>query len=296
MIGNSQTPAVSLVLDAQAKLGEGSLWQPVQQKLYWIDIEGHKFHTLDTKTNKDHSLDVGTRIGTVVPTTDGNAIVALQNGIHKINVRTGKLSFLTNPLPDSLIRFNDGKCDPSGRFWVGSMPLNNRPGGASLYMIDKDFKVSVMLDNVTISNGIVWTKDKKTMYYNDTPTGVVQAFDYDDVTGKITNKRIAVKIPDGMGSPDGMTIDENDNIWVALWGGHCVANFDPRTGTLIQKVEVPAENVTSCAFGDEDLTTLYITTARSTNPDKLKTYPQSGGVFKVKPGVKGLPANFFKEK
>jgi sugar lactone lactonase YvrE len=286
-----------LVLDAKAMLGEGSIWHPKENKLYWVDIEGKTLHIYDPETKTDKEIPVGSRIGTVVPVQDGGVLVALQNGIQKLDTKTGKLSFLMDPLKDSALRFNDGKCDPSGRFWVGTMALDRRRRGAVLYRFDEDKSIRVMLDSVSISNGIVWTKDKKTMYYNDTPTGTVQAFDYDDKTGAITNRRIAVQIPRGNGSPDGMTIDSEDNIWVALWGGNCVAKFNPRTGELLQKIKVPAQNVSSCAFGGKNLETLYITTARAwVNPDKLKEFPLSGGLFCVKPGVKGVPAGFYKGK
>ena len=153
-----------------------------------------------------------------------------------------------------------------------------------------------MLDSVTISNGIVWTADKKTMYYNDTPTLTVQAFDYDDKTGTISKGRVAVRIPKGTGAPDGMTIDAEGKLWVALWGGNCVARFDPVTGELMQKIMVPAPNVSSCAFGGKNLETLYITTARAwVSPEKLKEFPLSGGLFAVKPGVRGVPAFFYEE-
>jgi sugar lactone lactonase YvrE len=286
-----------LVLDAKAMLGEGSIWHPKENKLYWIDIEGKILHIYDPVSKEDKEYSVGSRVGTVVPVEGGGALVALQNGIHKIDLETGQLQFLANPLPDSNMRFNDGKCDPSGRFWVGSMALDSRKKGASLYRLDKDKSVHHMLDSVSISNGIVWTADKKTMYYNDTPTGTIQGFDYDDKSGAITNRRVVVRIPGGTGSPDGMTIDAEDNLWVALWGGACVAKFNPRTGEMLQKVKVPAQNVSSCAFGGKNLETLYITTARAwVNPDKLKEFPLSGGLFAVKPGVRGVPAEFYKGK
>lgn len=286
-----------LVLDAKAKLGEGSIWHPKENKLYWIDIEGKALHIYDPVTKENKTFDVGSRIGTVVPVEKGGALVALQNGIHFIDTKTGKLTFINNPLPDANIRFNDGKCDPSGRFWVGTMAMDSRRKGAVLYRMDKDKTIRTMLDSVTISNGIVWTADKKTMYYNDTPTGTVQGFDYNDKTGEITNRRVVIKIPRGGGSPDGMTIDADGNLWVALWGSGTVGKFDPKTGELLQKVIVPAQNVSSCAFGGKNLDILYITTARAwVNDAKLKEFPLSGGLFSVKPGVKGVAAKFYKGK
>jgi sugar lactone lactonase YvrE len=287
-----------LVLDAKAMLGEGSIWHPKEKKLYWIDIEGKALHIYDPVTNTDKQFPLGSRVGTVVPVKGGGALVALQNGIHKIDTKTGKLTLINNPLPDTVkLRFNDGKCDPSGRFWIGTMALDSRRKGAVLYRMDKDKTIRVMLDSVTISNGIVWTADKKTMYYNDTPTGTVQAFDYDDKTGEISNRRVVIKIPRGGGGPDGMTIDADGNLWVALWGSGTVGKFDPNTGQLLQKVIVPAPNVSSCAFGGKNLDVLYITTARAwMNEEKLKQFPLSGGLFSVKPGVRGVPAFYYKGK
>ena len=286
-----------IVLDEKTILGEGSIWHPKENKLYWIDIEGMSLHIYDPVSKTDKQFALGSRVGTVVPIQEGGALVALQNGIQKLNMKTGKLTFLTNPLVDSNIRFNDGKCDPSGRFWVGTMALDSRKKGGVLYRFDKDKSVHLMLDSVSISNGIVWTADKKTMYYNDTPTGTIQAFNYDDATGNITNRRIAVKIPKGIGAPDGMTIDAEGNLWVALWGGGIVGKFNPITGELLQKVKVAAPNVSSCAFGGKNLDILFITTARQwMNEKQLQEFPLSGGLFSVKPGVKGVVAEFYKGK
>jgi sugar lactone lactonase YvrE len=286
-----------LVLDAKAFLGEGSIWQPKEKKLYWVNIEGKTLHIYDPETKQDRELPVGSRVGTVVPVEGGGALVALQSGINYIDTKTGKLTFLIDPLKDTALRFNDGKCDPAGRFWVGTLALDRRRKGAVLYRYDTDKTIHLMLDSVSISNGIVWTKDKKTMYYNDTPTNTIQGFDYDNITGEISNRRVAVTIPRGTGSPDGMTIDAEDNLWVALWGGYCIAKFNPRTGELLQKIKVPAPNVSSCAFGGENLETLYITTARQgMNDDQLKQFPLSGGLFSAKPGVHGVPAEFYKGK
>jgi sugar lactone lactonase YvrE len=283
-----------LVIDAKAMLGEGSIWHSVEKKLYWVDIEGKALHIYDPVSHNDRVIPVGERIGTVVPVKHGGALVALQNGIHKLDTETGTLSLIVNPLPDPGLRFNDGKCDPSGRFWVGSNALDSRRRGASLYRLDSDGSVHEMLNSVSISNGIVWTADRKTMYYNDTPTMTVQAFDYDDATGTISRGRVAVRIPRNSGAPDGMTIDAEGKLWIALWGGGCVARFDPETGAMLRKITVPAPNVSSCAFGGEDLATLYITTARAwVTPEKLEEFPSSGGLFAVKPGVKGVEAEFY---
>lgn len=287
---------VELEIDAKAQLGEGALWHPTENKLYWVNIEGKTFHIYDPLTKTNQSFFVNERIGTVVPVKSGGALVALQNGIHFIHTPNGNLQFIVNPLTNSSIRFNDGKCDPSGRFWVGSMHLQFTEGAGSLYRLDKDNSIHKMLDGVTVSNGIAWTKDKKTMYYVDSPLRRIDAFDYNDADGSISGRRTVVTIPEGGGAPDGITLDEEGNIWAALWGANAVGRFDPRTGNLLQKIEVPAPNVSSCAFGGKNLDTLYITSARGElSEEQLDAYPLSGGLFSIKPGVKGVPAEFFED-
>jgi len=193
------------------------------------------------------------------------------------------------------VRFNDGKCDPAGRLWAGSMHLDQIEGEANLYMIDQEGNGSIKVEGVTISNGIVWTKDAKTMYYIDTPTGQVVAYNYDNETGEISKKRVVVEIPTSMGFPDGMTIDANDNIWIGLWNGDSVVCFDPRSGQLLQRISVPAHNVTACAFGGKDLDTLYITTSSlDMNDAEREKYRNAGSIFMVKPGVRGVKSSFFK--
>ena len=286
-----------LVLDAKTRLGEGSLWHPGENRLYWVDIEGRALHIYDPVSHRDIHFNTGSRTSTVVPIRGGGALIAMQNGIHKIDCKTGQLTLVAAPLTDTMIRFNDGKCDPSGRFWVGTMHLEYKQYAAVLYRMDHDKTMHQLLDSVTISNGIVWTANKKTMYFIDTPKGEVDAFDYDDKTGNISNRRVAFKVPQGIGYPDGMTIDSEGKLWVALWGGGAVARFDPETGKLLRKVIVPAPNTSSCAFGGKNLDVLYITTAREgMSPDDLKKYPLSGGLFSAKPGVKGVPTYYFSGK
>lgn len=294
---NAQIPVLKaeLLLDTQSELGEGSIWDYKAQVLHWVDIEGKLLHTYDPASGTNKSYPMPSRIGTVVPSDDGQLVVALQDGIYTFDPKTAQLSLIVNPVQDEDIRFNDGKCDPSGRLWAGTMPMRG-PNKGKLYRMDNPNSIQVMIDSVSISNGIVWTADKKTMYYNDTPTRCVQAFDYDDATGHITNQRIAITFGPGDGGPDGMTIDADDNLWIALWGSGTVKKYNPATGEHLLTIEVGAANVTSCAFGGKDLDILYITTARAwTSDEKLKTYPNAGGLFSVRPGAKGVKAFYYKE-
>ncbi len=289
---------VELVYETPAKLGEGAIWNYKTNEFYWIDIEGKELNIFSPKTNQNKTIQMPCRIGTVVPTTEKDeAIVALEDGIYIVNTKTDELSILSDVESDMIEnRFNDGKCDPNGNLWVGSMHLKQSKPNANLYKIDSNGQANKMLDNITISNGIVWSKDKKTMYYIDTPTGKIKAYDFDAKTSTISNERVAVNVDQKDGFPDGMTIDENDMLWVGMWNGNAVANYNPKTGELIRKIEVPAHNVTACAFGGENLDELYITTASvdMTKEEKEK-YPLAGSLFKVKLDLKGVKSPFFKK-
>lgn len=283
------------VIARQATLGEGSIWHPQENILYWIDIDNGMLYTYNPVTQKENSYTLGQKVGTVVPIDTGGVLVALKDGVYAYNMQTKALKLLASPekdLPDN--RFNDGKCDPAGRFWVGSLGPNK---SASLYKIESTGACTKMLDSVSTSNGIVWTADRKTMYYIDTNTGGVRAFEYDDKTGTISNPRFVIRFGKGIGYPDGMSIDSEGKLWIAHWGGSCVGRWDPSSGKLLSKIEVPAPNVTSCAFGGKNLDVLYITTARTgLSDDQLRKFPGSGNVFMALPGVKGVKAPVFRTR
>ncbi len=285
-----------LEYEIPSKLGEGAIWNYASGELFWVDIEGKKLHIYNPETQKNRSLSTPSRVGTVVPIDENRAIIALEDGIYTIDINTGETQLLSD-VEASVTenRFNDGKCDPAGRLWVGSMHLEESEANAKLYMINHDGTAEAKVENVTISNGIVWTSDQKTMYYIDTPTGHIRAYDFNMESGAISNERVAVEVPVTLGYPDGMAIDEENMLWVGLWNGNAVARFNPETGQLLSKIEVPAHNVTACAFGGKNLDTLYITTASvdMTEEERLK-YPKAGSVFKAVPGVKGVRSTFFK--
>ena len=287
---------VELVLDTKSDLGEGAIWNYKTGELIWVDITGKilNFYTPKLKNNKE--MLTGQMIGTVVPAESGKMMVALENGFYQLDPETGAKKLIANPeedIPGN--RFNDGKCDPAGRFWAGTMSTTGKRQAGALYRLDADGSVHKMIDNVGTSNGIVWSPDYTKMYYIDTPTRKVMAWDYNNETGEISNPKTAVEVSEEMGYPDGMTIDADGNVWIALWSGSAVGCWNPETGELLRTIDVPAKNVTSVAFGDDDLGTLYITTARTgTSEEELEKFPLAGGVFKTRPGVKGVEAFFFK--
>jgi sugar lactone lactonase YvrE len=281
-----------LVLDAKATLGEGSIWDTNRQVLYWIDIIEKQVHVYDPAADKNRTIQLDQMVGTVVPRQSGGLMVAVHHGFASLDLETEQMQIVADPERDRPEnRFNDGKCDPAGRFWAGTLSLKGKRGTCNLWRLDADLSVHRMLEGVSVSNGIVWTQDLQTMYYVDTPTHRVDRFDYDHETGEIANRSAAVHIPDGMGSPDGMTIDSEGMLWVCLWQGGKVSRWDPMEGTLLQTVELPASNVTSCAFGGENLDQLYITTARvGIDEAGLQEQPLAGGLFRAEVGVRGVPA------
>ncbi|MEZ4794245.1 MAG: SMP-30/gluconolactonase/LRE family protein [Flavobacteriaceae bacterium] len=289
------TPFVTVAFEAKAELGEGAFWNYKTQQLYWIDILGKQLHLLDPLSKNIQTFNLPSRIGTVVPQTDSTAVVALEDGIYLQNTKNDSLDQLTPLEADQPgNRFNDGKCDPAGNLWVGSMDLAEKNPVAKLYKVTPQGVATAMLDSITISNGIVWTKDGRTMYYTDTPTGKIRAYDFDPWNATLSNERVAVEVPVELGFPDGMTIDSDDMLWVALWNGNAVVRFDPKTGEILQKIEVPAHNVSSCAFGGPNLDILYITSARvDMSEAELEAFPLAGSVFEVKPGVHGVKSTFF---
>lgn len=279
-----------------AQLGEGAFWNYKTQELYWIDIESETFNIYNPTTKNNKVYNTKSKIGSVVAINEIEALIASEDGVYRLNLNSGERTLFSD-LKKELVgsRLNDGKCDPSGRFWVGSMHFKQEQGKANLYMINAEGKSLKKKQNVTISNGIVWTSDKKTMYYIDTPTSEIKAYDYNNKTGEISNERVVVTIPLKLGFPDGMTIDEENMLWVGMWNGNAVIRFNPDTGEVLQTIEVPAHNVTSCAFGGENLDVLYITTASVDMTDEeQKQYPLAGSVFKVVTGVKGVKSSFFK--
>jgi len=281
-----------LVYDAKAELGEGPIWHSPTQVLYWVNILQGQLHIFDPATGDDRKMVLGQPVGTVVPRKTGGVMVALQNGFASLDLGTAELTIIHDPephLPGN--RFNDGKCDPAGRFWAGTMPFNEGGPLGSLYCMDIDHSVRRVLEGVAISNGLVWSHDRSTMHFIDSPTKVVAAFDYDESAGLISNRRVAINIPLGSGVPDGMAIDADGMVWVAHFGGSRVTRWNPTTGELLDTIGVPATQVTACAFGGPDLDQLYITTASfGLDADALTQQPDAGGLFVASPGVKGVEA------
>ena len=281
---------IELEFNAQAKLGEGPCWDARKQLLHWVDIERFELHTYNPVTKSDRVINVGHHIGAAVVRKSGGFVVALRDGIYHLDEETEALNLLVAPEPDCPEnRFNDGKCDPAGRLWAGTMHLpETEMNCGHLYSIDTDLSARRRVDDVSISNGLAWSPDEKTMYFIDSPTRQCVAFDYDKATGGISNRRVCVEIPEGEGWPDGMNIDAEGMLWIALWDGWAVRRYNPNNGELLAQIDLPVARPTSCVFGGEDLRTLYITSASTRlDAEALEKQPLAGGIFRANPGVQG---------
>ncbi|MBI1839891.1 MAG: SMP-30/gluconolactonase/LRE family protein [Verrucomicrobia bacterium] len=286
-----QQSPVECVYEGRAQLGEGPSWLPHEKKVLWVDIEKSLVHLFDPQTRANQTFDVGCHVGCAVPSRRGDVLIATAKGFGQLNRSSGQVTWITNPeshLPGN--RFNDGKADPAGRFWAGSLPYAEDSPAGGLYVLDERRVSRKALNDVTISNGLAWSGDHRTMYYIDTPTMRVDAFDFDPATSSISNRRTVIRVPEGVGYPDGMAIDDEGMLWVGMWDGWAVLRWDPRTGRQIDKVELPVARVTACCFGGENRDELYLTSATTRlDAATLAKQPLAGGLFRVKLGVKGPP-------
>lgn len=285
------------VICEQAMLGESPMWDEQSQLFYWVDILGQYIHEYNPKTKRTRSIKLDQMPGAVAPTSKtGTLIAALQHGFYFIDFDHSSLTAVSDPekhKPNN--RFNDGKCDPAGRFWAGTISLTRESEDAALYCLDPSMNVKKKWSPVTTSNGLAWNNNKRAMYYIDTPTQSIVQFDYSVEEGAIRSPELIIDFSEEQGKPDGMTIDADGNLWIAHFEGSRVSCWNPDTGKKQDELLLPASLITSCTFGGEHLTDLYITTARNklTEEDQ-KHEPLAGYVFSYSPGVKGIPADRFK--
>ena len=281
-----------LLVDQHALVGEGPLWDEAKQVLYWVDILSSKLFIYNPATGENEEIDVGRHVGTVVTRDSGGLMLAVREGFASFDLETQELTLIANP--EAHItgnRFNDGKCDPAGRFWAGTMAYENPTNQGSLYRLDTDLSVHKIFGDVAISNGIIWSLDRTTMYYIDTLRKNVRAFDYADDTGDISNERVIITVPEEIGMPDGMAIDSEGMLWVAHYGGSCVSRWNPNTAQLLLKIDLPVTQVTACAFGGPNLDILFITSAaQELDAAELARQPLAGGLFAIKTPYQGVPS------
>jgi sugar lactone lactonase YvrE len=283
---------IELVLDARAELGEGPLWDDRRQRLLFVDILRGDVHAFDPVTGTDRVVNVGRSVGAIALTTRGDWILAAERGFFRADPETGHTTLIVDVEPGRTdTRMNDGAVDPAGRFWAGTSSLVRQADQSALYRLDPDGRAHRMLAPVTTSNGIDWSPDGRSMYYVDTRTRRIDVFAFDAASGTPSRRRIFVDLAGEVGRPDGLVVDQDGAIWVALWEGGEVRRYTV-DGRLDRVIHVPAPLTTKCAFGGSTLADLYITTA-SGGPDARAAHPHAGGLFRVRPGVSGRPVQRF---
>lgn len=272
--------AYEVAVRAEAELGEGPTWDPDSGRLLWIDILGSRIHTYDPVSGRRSVRTTPQHVGAVKPRVGGGLVLNLRDGVGLLDADDSFRWLHHEPVPGR--RANDAAVAPDGSLWAGTMRYDEAPGGGTLSRLTGDGPVDVILDDVAVSNGTGWSPDGRLMYYIDSPTRRVDVFDHEG--GRVANRRPFVTVEDGAGFPDGLTVDAEGCVWVALWEGAAVRRYTP-AGELDRVIPLPVPRVTACAFAGPDLTDLYITTARVglASPPAL-----SGSVFVVPGAGKGL--------
>ena len=274
--------AVDVAHEAHADLGEGPWWDVQTGQLLWVDIFGEKVHRFDPTTGLDTHLDLGQPVSMVARRREAGLVCAVRDGIAFVDFDR-RSTTLAKPIEHGLPtnRMNDGACDPAGRLWVGTMATDLSPSAGTLYRVDHDLDVTAVRRQVTVSNGLDWSPDGCRFYYTDSATRRIDVYDFDVSDGHIGNRRALVQLDDRVATPDGLTVDADGTIWVAMWDGGCLRRYRP-TGELIETVMLPVTRPTSATFGGSNLDLLFITTARhGLNADNLRTQPHAGAILVI---------------
>lgn len=289
---------VELAVDCRCVLGEGPIWDDRIGRLLFVDINGHQVHSFDPASRSHQMFDAGEYVSAIALDDAGGYIVTLQHDFARLDLESGALTRLAAVEAGRAdTRFNDGYVDGRGRFWAGTMSLVKEKAQGALYRLDgrgsDPPQVTRMLEGVTTSNGIDWSDDGRRMYYVDTGTRRIDVFDVDPDSGAISGRATLVAIPEAEGKPDGLVVDAEGFLWVALWQGHAIRRYAP-DGRLDRHVELPVSCPTKCAFGGPNLDALYVTSARTILSDEEREgEPHAGSVFVLNPGVRGRRAHRF---
>ncbi|MBU6169980.1 MAG: SMP-30/gluconolactonase/LRE family protein [Verrucomicrobia bacterium] len=285
------TPSVfqaELFIDNRATHGEGPVWDAINQVLYWVDITSCRLHSWSPGAVKERTYQFQEPVCAVAPITRDRMLIAFAKRLAYVNLPDLSIEQICQVEPDIPGNLcNDGKMDPAGRFWIGTMSNDESiTGSGSLYRLDQDGQLTRVLENLTISNGMGWSRDLRTMYFIDSPTREVWAFDFDPVDSSITNRRTVVKVPEDLGLPDGMDVGYDGTLWVAHWGPGCVCQWCPLSGKLLTRINTGCPHTSACCFGGDDGKKLFITTSRlELFPYQIEENPCSGSLFRYHPSA-----------
>jgi sugar lactone lactonase YvrE len=281
--------SIDVAVKTEAVLGEGPTWDAGTSTLLWVDVLASQVHRYTPRSGEDAVLDVPQHVGAAKPREHGGLVLNLRDGVALVD-RDGTRTWLVYWARDG-VRGNDAAVDPSGRLWAGTMRYDEGRGGGWLVRVEPDGAAKVVLGDVTISNGTGWSPDGDLMYYVDTPEQRIDVFDYDTATGEATGRRVLCAVDGTAGQPDGLCVDAEGCVWVALWGGSAVRRYTP-DGRLDREIALPVPRPTACCFGGDDFTDLYVTTARTGLDERsLAEHPLSGSVL-VLPGAGGGVPSF----
>ena len=283
-----------VLVRAAGDLCEGPCWDVSTQTLVWVDILAGAVNVVDPVSGSRARHLLGAPVGAVAPRATGGWVAAVERGFLLLDVDwRPEGEVVAAPGQGVGTRFNDGGCDPAGRFWAGTLSYDGTAGAAALYRLEPDRTVHEVLSGVTTSNGIAWSPDGAQLYYVDTGRGTVDRLELDPASGAVVDRATVVSVPPSEGLPDGLTVDADGHLWLALWGGACVRRYTP-DGELDRVLELPTDLVTSVTFGGADLAELFLTTARDgLTPAQVAAQPLAGSVFRWRPGLHGLaPATF----
>jgi len=283
------------IWDGHAQLAEGPMWSQREQALYWVDILGRRLYRHSHKDGTRH-WQFDEEVSSVTERSEGpELLLTLRHGLAWFDTQQGKLTpILTIENARKENRLNDAKCDAAGRFWAGTMDFDAKAPEGALYRIDPDLRCMKVDEGYPVTNGPAWSADGRTMYFNDSINGRVYAFDFDPQSGTAGNKRLFLQLDKDEGEPDGMTTDSEGGLWLAQWGAWKLTRRDPQ-GRVLQFVELPCSQVSSCTFGGDSYRTLFVTTAAvGLKPEQLEREPLAGGVFAIPLDIAGMPANRFR--
>ena len=288
---------IEIVVPGGAELGESPVWDERRGCLWWVDIKRGAVHRHEPQRGghgaaADASRRVGEEVGAVALRERGGLVLAVRSGVLVLDDLCSPPRRLAD-LAAPGVRFNDAKCDPAGRLWAGTLADDGRAGVGRLYRVQPDGRAEVALEGVTMSNGLDWSPDGRTLYYVDSATQRVDAIAFDPESGSLGKRRTLIEIPNEEGIPDGLTVDAEGFIWLALFGRGAVLRIAP-DGERERTVQVPVSHPTSCAFGGPDLADLYVTSAaKDLSAQQRREQPAAGAVLRLRPGVRGRPAHRF---